>query len=246
MSGTYRWNVANHAEGYDASAEVVHPYYLEMQETILERIARPRDAEFLLVDLGGGSGRLAEKFLARFPRAQAVVIDQSEAFLEIAARRLAPFDGRGTCQVARLQDDWAELLQRPAEAIVSMSAIHHLSPAEKRQVYAQAHAALQPLGMLLNGDEIRDPDDAKYLAALEKWAAHMREVVAAGQVSEPMIPMLEKWQERNVANFDQPRSSGDDCHETIAAQLGYFCDCGFRSVGAPWQKEMWAVLEAVK
>jgi SAM-dependent methyltransferase len=243
---TYRWNVAEHAAGYDAAAEIIHPYYLEIQETILAQIARPADADFLLIDLGGGSGRLAEKFLARFPRARAVVVDQSESFLEIAGRRMEPYAGRGTCQVARLQDDWASRLPEAPQAITSMSAIHHLDANEKRQLYAQAYDALTPLGVLLNGDEIRAAEDREYRAAIEAWAAHMRAIVAAGRVNDAMRPMLEKWQERNVTHFDQPRTSGDDCHETIQAQLGYLCDCGFRGVNVPWQKQMWAVLEGVK
>lgn len=246
MGQTYRWNVADHAAGYDATAEVIHPYYLEIQEAILNRIARPKNAEFLLVDLGGGSGRLVEKFLARFPRATAVVVDQSEAFLAIAATRIAPFDGRGSCLVARLQDDWTTALPAAPAVITSMSAIHHLDPPQKQQLYARAYAVLEPMGLVLNGDEIRAQDDGAYRAALETWAAHMRRIVDAGLVSAAMRPMLEGWQERNVTQFGQPRASGDDCHETIESQLAYLCDCGFRSVGVAWQKEMWAVLEGVK
>jgi ubiquinone/menaquinone biosynthesis C-methylase UbiE len=246
VSQTYRWNVAEHAAGYDAAADIIHPYYLEIQAAILAQIARPKNAEFLLVDLGGGSGRLAEQFLACFPRARAVVVDQSESFLEIAARRMAVFEGRGSCQVARLQDDWTSSLPASPAVITSMSAIHHLDSDEKRQLYARAYDVLEPLGILLNGDEIRAPQDNDYLAALETWAAHMRSIVAAGRVGNAMRPMLEKWQERNVTQFEKPRVSGDDCHETVAAQLAYFCDCGFRSVALPWQKQMWAVLEGIK
>ena len=246
MSQTYRWNQADHAAGYDRAAEIIHPHYLKIQDAILARIARPRDAEFLLVDLGGGSGRLAEKFLAAFPRATAIVVDQSEAFLEIAAQRMEPFEGRGTCLVARLQDDWAERLPEAPQAITSMSAIHHLSPEEKQAVYAQAYGALEPLGILLNGDEIRADNDAEYRSAVETWAAHMRQIVAEGRVDISMKPLLEKWEDLNVTRFGQPRTSGDDWHETVETQLAYLCDCGFRSVAAPWHKQMWAVLEGVK
>jgi tRNA (cmo5U34)-methyltransferase len=246
MNQTYRWNVAEHAAGYDAAAEVVHPHYREAQEAVLAQVARPREAEFLLVDLGGGSGRLAENFLTRFPNATAIVIDQSEPFLELARLRLAQFGDRATYLVSRLQDDWAAQLPATPAAIVSTSAIHHLSPDEKRALYQQCYDALEPLGILANGDEIRAEDDADYRAALEKWGAHMREIVAAGRVSESFHGMLEKWQERNVNQFDKPRVSGDDCHETVQAQLAYLCDCGFRTVSSPWQNEMWAVMLGVK
>ena len=246
MSQIYRWNQAEYAAGYDRAAAIIHPHYLEIQDAILARIARPREAEFLLVDLGGGSGRLAEKFLTAFPRARAIVIDQSEVFLEIAQQRMEPFEGRGTCLVARLQDDWAARLPEAPQVITSMSAIHHLSPEEKQAVYAQAYGALEPLGILLNGDEIRAADDAEFRSEVEAWAAHMREIVADGRVDIGIKPMLDKWEERNVTRFGQPRTSGDDWQETIEAQLAYLCDCGFRSVAVPWHKRMWAVLEGVK
>ncbi len=246
MNQIYRWNQTEYAAGYDRAAAIIHPHYLEIQDAILARIARPLDAEFLLVDLGGGSGRLAEKFLARFTRATAIVIDQSEAFLAIAKERLAPFEGRGTCLVARLQDDWAARLPAAPQVITSMSAIHHLSPEEKQAVYAQAYGALEPLGILLNGDEIRPADDAEFRKEVEAWAAHMREIVAEGRVDIGIKPLLDKWQDRNVTRFGLPRTSGDDWQETIEAQLAYLCDCGFRSVAAPWHKQMWAVLEGVK
>ena len=246
MIQNYRWNVADHAAGYDASAASVHPYYTELQEAILAQIDRPEDDDFLLVDLGGGSGRLVEKFLMRFKNARAVIVDQSEAFLEIAAARLAPLGGRGSWVVARLQDDWRSRLPGAPAVVVSMSAIHHLDSQEKLRVYRQSYDALQPLGLLLNGDEIRDPDDGVYLEAMKTWVAHMKKVVAAGLVHDAMHPMLAQWEERNTLNFSQPRVSGDDCHDTIETQLEYFSQCGFGSVSVPWQRQMWALLKAVK
>lgn len=246
MTQTYRWNVAEHAAGYDAAAEVVHPYYDEAHDAVIAQIARPADAEFLLVDLGGGSGRLVERFLKRFTRARAVVVDQSEAFLELAKSKLAPFTPRASFLVSRLQDDWSSKLPEQPTAIISTSAIHHLEPAEKRALYQQCYDALLPLGILANGDEVRAESDGEYRAALEKWAAHMQRIMNEGLVVESFHPMLKKWQERNVTRFDQPRISGDDCHETIRTQLAYLADCGFRSVSSPWQREMWAVLLGIK
>jgi tRNA (cmo5U34)-methyltransferase len=141
-----------------------------------------------------------------------------------------------------LQEDWQSLLPAPAAAIVSMSAIHHLEPAEKRALYGQCAAALAAGGVLLNGDEVRDEDDARYLAELHAWATHMRRGMTDGSIGEIFHPALEKWIERNVTRFGEPKRSGDDCHETIEAQLGYFRAAGFAAADCPWQRGMWAVL----
>ena len=199
---TYRWNTSDFAEGYDAAADKIHPYYLEIQDAILERL--PADLlgkGGLVVDLGGGSGRLVERILDSWPRASAIVLDQSEPFLALAERRLARFGSRATCVLARLQDDWKSQLPAQAAAIVSMSAIHHLEPAEKQTLYSQCAEALAPGGVLMNGDEVRDANDARYRAELESWAAHMRRGMADGSIGEIFHPALHKWIERNVTRF---------------------------------------------
>jgi len=246
MTKTYRWNLAAPAAAYDAAAEHIHPHYLEMQDTILEQMGPPSDAELLLVDLGGGSGRLAERFLERFPRARAIVVDQSPPFLEIAAQRLAKFAGRGTIVTSRLQEDWEAQLPAAPNVVVSMSAIHHLNPAEKQALYRRVYDVLAPGGRLLNGDEMRPADDEEYRNELIRWDAHMRQVVAAGLIPEGMVDLLDTWREQNITHFGRPRVSGDDYHETLSTQQQYLRAVGFRSVGAVWQQQMWTILTGDK
>jgi hypothetical protein len=70
----------------------------------------------------------------------------------------------------------------------------------------------------------------------------MQQLAANGQVSAAMADTLLKWRQRNVERCDQPRVSGDDCHETIDVQLGYFRDAELINVRVAWQREMWAVM----
>jgi len=241
---TYRWNTSDFALGYDAAADKIHPYYLEIQEAILDRLSLPADSTELVVDLGGGSGRLMERILDRWPHVTGVVVDQSEPFLALAERKLARFGSRATCVLARLQDDWKSQLPTRATVMVSMSAIHHLEPAEKRTLYRQCAEAPGPGGVLMNGDEVRDADDARYLAEQQSWANHMRRGMADGSIGETFHPALHKWIDRNVTRFGEPKKSGDDCHETIQAQLDYFRSAGL-SADCPWQKGMWGILRGV-
>jgi tRNA (cmo5U34)-methyltransferase len=203
----------------------------------------------LIIDLGGGSGRLLERILDRWPQAHGIIIDQSEPFLALAERRLARFGPRATCILSRLQDDWAPLLARPAvhaTAIVSMSAIHHLDLTEKQSLYQRCYDLLGPSGILLNGDEVRAPDDREYLVALNSWTDYMRREMAASTIPPPFHAACLGWIDRNVTHFGQPKKSGDDCHETVAAQLTYFRSARFTTADAPWQKGLWAVLRGMK
>lgn len=245
-STNYRWNTSDFAVGYDAAADKIHPRYLEIQDAILSLLPAALDQGGLLVDLGGGSGRLMERILGVHPLARGLVIDQSEPFLAIAERRLAVFGERAACRLVKLQEAWEADLPAAPTAIVSMSAIHHLEPAEKRALYEQCFRALAPGGVLLNGDEVRAEDDAIHRAELTQWASHMQRQVASGAIPDIFHPALLGWIDRNVTRFGQPKKSGDDCHETVAAQLGYLRAAGFATCDVPWQRELWAVLRATK
>jgi tRNA (cmo5U34)-methyltransferase len=243
---SYRWNTSEFAVGYDAAADVIHPYYLAIQDVILSLLPVAPARGSLVVDLGAGSGRLIERILHAHPTASAIVVDQSEPFLALAERRLARFGQRATCVLARLQDQWETQLPAPATAIVSMSAIHHLEPAEKETLYRRCFQSLAAGGVLLNGDEVRSANEGEYLATLSTWADHMRRHMASGGIPTIFHDALRGWIDRNVARFGQPKKSGDDCHETIDAQLAYFRSAGFAIADSPWQRELWAVLRGVK
>ncbi|HEY2411190.1 MAG TPA: hypothetical protein VGI40_03055, partial [Pirellulaceae bacterium] len=88
--------------------------------------------------------------------------------------------------------------------------------------------------------------DGDYLTALTKWAEHMRRKMTGGAIPAAFHGALEGWIERNVTRFGQPKKSGDDCHETIEAQLGYFREAGFAVADCPWRGGLWAVLRGVK
>jgi len=239
----YRWNQSELAAGYDVGATLVHPHYIEVQDAILAEMEQVGATDGLIVDLGGGSGRLVERVLESFPDTTAIIIDQSQAFLDLAASRLERFGQRTSFDCRRLQEDWRNVVTSPAAAFVSMSAIHHLEPAEKRACYQRCFEVLLPGGVLLNGDEVRPESDSDYRGHVTRWAAQMQELIDTQAVTPAMADALRGWQERNVKQFGQPRVSGDDCHETAATQLGYFHSVGLRGTGVAWRRELWTVLK---
>jgi tRNA (cmo5U34)-methyltransferase len=243
---SYRWNSSAAAEAYDQAAPAIHPCYEMVQDQILGRLPFAADEPFIVFDLGGGSGRLAERMLAQFAGACVTVVDQSDPFLALAERRLRPLGARADFIRRRLQDDWAVDLRQPPNAIVSTSAIHHLEPGEKRALFARCFSALMPGGLFINGDEYRPPNDADYRALLEKWSRHMFSALAAGSIPASFCQTIEQWHERNIGEFGQPKTSGDDCHETIATQVRYLREAGFDPVEVVWSRDLWAVVAAQK
>jgi tRNA (cmo5U34)-methyltransferase len=246
MAGSeYRWNQQQAVTAYDAAAPVIHPRYVAVQDQLLSAIPLNREGSFRAVDLGGGSGRLAERILRAYPAASIIVIDQSEAFLALAKERLAPFDGRAACLHRRLQDDW-HTDTGPVDLIVSTSAIHHLEGSEKQALFDRCYEALSPRGVLINGDEYRPEDDESFLAMLHDWGRHMDRSLAAGAIPASFGPTIESWKKRNLDGFGAVPKSGDDCQETVEAQLGRLQASGFSNVRAIWSDALWAVLVAAK
>ncbi|MEM9353148.1 MAG: class I SAM-dependent methyltransferase [Planctomycetota bacterium] len=240
----YRWNTDEAAAAFDAAAQHIHPLYTRVQDQLLELLAavQPR----LVVDLGGGPGRLLERVLRVFQDATVVLVDQSEAFLGIAERRLHAFGDRARLVHARVQDDWPAQIGGRPDAILSMSAIHHLEPTEKQGLYRRCADCLAPGGLLANGDECRPESDADYLAELLQWAADKDERTAEGLIPREFDGMFQRWYERNIEDFGGRRVSGDDCHETAEAQLEYYRQAGLSNVRTAWHERLWAVLAGEK
>jgi len=238
----YRWNQLDNARGYDAAAEILHPYYREIQKVILEHLPFGHEDAGTVVDLGGGSGRLAERILQHYPRARVWVIDQSPPFLTLAQERLQRFSSRVVCVLQRLQNAWQAHVNESPQAIISMSAIHHLDATEKQQLYQQCADCLAPGGVLMNGDEVRPEDDGDYLALCRRWAEYMHRQMDKGRVPASLHDALLGWEARNVVQFGAPRGSGDDCHETAHAHLEYFRLSGLDDAAVVWRKDLWSVL----
>jgi tRNA (cmo5U34)-methyltransferase len=186
---------------------------LELQEDVLARVlagnARPI-ARFL--DLGCGAGAVSELVLATQSGSSGVLLDFSEPMLERVAATLADYDGRWRVvrgDLAR-QSWWDELPEGRYDAIVSGLAIHHLSAARKRALFAEAFALLEPGGVFVNMDYVAIDGPLRGLFD-EQMAANADHAAAA-----------HGGEAQNV-DFD----GDEDQPDTVADQLAWLRDAGF-------------------
>lgn len=107
-----------------------------------------------IVDVGAGPGAVLEVFLTRFPSARGVWTDASEAMLELAKPRLAPFGDRVEYRIADMTHLAAAGLPEAADVITTSRAAHHLDRAGLHAFYADVAARLAPGGWLVNLDHI--------------------------------------------------------------------------------------------
>ena len=89
---------------------------------------------------------------------------------------------------------------------------------------------------------MRPESDAEYLAQCRRWAESMHHEMSTGRIPAPLHAALLNWEARNVGQFGAPRVSGDDCQETIAAQLESYLRYGLNDARVLWRKDLWAIL----
>lgn len=130
-----------------------------------------------IVDVGAGPGAVLAVFLEQFPSARGIWTDASEAMLELAKDRLAPFGDRVEYRIADMTDLDRAALPAAVDVITTSRAVHHLDRAGLFAFYADAAARLAPGGWLVNLDHIGPASQAGPPAAAgydDVWDQRLR------------------------------------------------------------------------
>jgi tRNA (cmo5U34)-methyltransferase len=171
------------------------------------------------LDLGAGTGLLAELVRRRLPAARLTLLDFSEEMLARARMRFAaaPVEVRvGDYATAPLGGPW--------DAIVSALSIHHLPDADKRRLYARAFEALAPGGLLVNADNVLAEDPAVQARDRAAWISAIR---ATGLPEAELQAALERTRVDVLA--------------PLAAQLAWLREAGFAEVDCVYKWRHFAV-----
>jgi ubiquinone/menaquinone biosynthesis C-methylase UbiE len=175
------------------------PYAADQLEIML-RVLTARGTLQTIMDLGCGSGVLARSIVTQHPKAQVTLVDFSDPMLA-AARELwaghLPAPRFVTADLASAA--WVDRLTPGAafDAIVSGYAIHHLTDARKRALYAEIFALLAPDGMFINVEHVASATswieslsdaliiDSLYAFHARQGSAHTRDQIAHEFVHRP-------------------------------------------------------------
>lgn len=133
-------------------------------------VAQDRPGTAKVVDIGSGPGEFLSIFLAEFPQATGVWTDASEAMLDIAKERLAPYGDRVEYRIVDMTDLGSADLPTDADVVMTSRAAHHLDRAGLFAFYSDVERHLAPGGWLVNLDHIgpRDDDWDKLLRVVRK------------------------------------------------------------------------------
>ncbi len=149
------------------------------------------------LDLGAGTGAVAERVLSSYPRARVVAVDYDPVTRRLGETALGTARGRLTWVDADLRSpSWTR--QLPAgrfDAALSSTALHWLRGAELGRLYRDLARRLRPGGVFLNADSLSyAPDARRVRAAAATLAQRYRERRAPGR-PRPAETWAEWWDE---------------------------------------------------
>ncbi len=203
----------------------------------------------LILDLGCGPGSLAIRLLARVPCATVIAIDADPVTLALGrAAYQGAYENLRFIDLDLRVPGWSDRLglDRKADAAVSTTALHWLSPPELRALYKELATVLKPGGLLLNGDHFRlDQDENPILARLD---GALREREDARRFPDGHAETWHGWWEavavdpllRDYAKERDRRRVEAGHHGTESTQLAAHVQAlkaaGFAEIGTLWQR----------
>jgi tRNA (cmo5U34)-methyltransferase len=204
---------------YDRHIVRFVPYYGEQNDVMMDLLPFEGTMRIRGLDLGAGTGVLAEGILRRYPLAEVAVFDLADNMLEAARERLIKFENRVIFQKGDFsRDDFGS----GYDLVLSGLSIHHLEDPRKRDLYRKIYLALNPGGMFLNRDVIRGATERLDDVYLRLWRQYIR------SMGENDASCLERYYAE-----DHPASVED--------QLAWLREAGFVDVGCHWQRINFAI-----
>lgn len=200
---------------YDRRIRSFVPYY----ETMLDvAAAAVRPSTRVILDLGIGTGALAQRCLRAAPRARVVGIDADAGMMAMASARL----GRRATLVT------GSFLRTPlprADAVVASLALHHVrTRTAKRALYRRIAGALNRGGRLIVADCFPARDRELARRQRRDWEAHLERHYPAPEAHR----FLRAW-------------AHEDTYMPLDAELTMFSAAGLRGE-VLWRKGAFAVL----
>ncbi|HKB89201.1 MAG TPA: class I SAM-dependent methyltransferase [Opitutaceae bacterium] len=213
-------------EDYDRIIRTFIPGYDEMRRIQLALLERILPSTSRILDLGGGTGALAEAVAERFPHSHVEVWDTDSSMLTVAGHRLARFGDR----IHLVKKSFAEPLP-PCDAVVACIALHHVKDlAIKAQIYSHIYASLRLGGVFLNADAIVSEAPAPNAEAFAGWRGFMHsQDIADEEVSKHFAA----W-------------SKEDYYPPLFTELKLLADAGFKEPDCFWRNGAFGVFGGVR
>lgn len=210
---------------YDSKIRSFIPDYELLLDTVVDVLTAIGGDELRVVDLGTGTGALADRVLRSLPRATVTAVDEDLDVLDLARERLAPHGGRATM----LAGSFVELLLPPSDAIVASLALHHVRTVSlKRALYRSLRKSLTRRGVLMLADCMPAANTRLATLQREAWRQHMRLAHSEAEVDA----YFAAW-------------SKEDVYFPLEEELEMLASAGYQP-DVVWRRGMFAVIAAFR
>lgn len=189
MSHSVRRHLRLDVGEYDETIRRFIPGYESMLEVAASAVASVEPA--LVLELGAGTGALADALLARSEVGRVELLDIDPEMLDRARARLAGHGGRVRFTVGSYDDALPE-----CDVIASSLALHHIPSLDaKAALFDRAFHAVGPGGLFVNADANMPADPAGRDRLYRYWADHL---VASGIDEKRAWGHFEEWAEEDT------------------------------------------------
>jgi trans-aconitate methyltransferase len=207
---------------YDRAIATLIPHYSELvtaAAAAVDIIARTAPD---VVDLGTGSGALAQQILKVRPKARLIGIDEDATMLDAATRRL-----RGNIQT--IEENFEQIRIPRCDVVSASFALHHVPTGRRKgALYKRCFSSLRHGGMLVSADCYLAAGQEMQKAHREAWLQHLQRTYTRKKAEQ----FLRTW-------------AKEDVYFTLDREIELLKDAGF-SVEVTWRKDGFAVLVGLK
>ena len=153
---------------YDAVIRTQIPYYEELISAAGDTVGALARTAPAVVDLGTGSGALAQAILTARPKARVIGIDEDAGMLAMARKRL-----RG--RIETVAGNFERTAIPRCDVVSASFALHHIRTGrQKAAIYERCFAALRPGGLLVSADCCLASTKALQLSHRAAWLQHLQ------------------------------------------------------------------------
>ncbi|MFZ7120881.1 MAG: class I SAM-dependent methyltransferase [Eubacteriaceae bacterium] len=203
------------------------PYYSEMIDALILAIPFKKEETFKVIDLGCGTGNIAQKVMNRFPNAQITCLDLAENMISMAKIKLKKHNN-----IKFIVNDFNKLsFETTYDVVVSSLSLHHLiSDKDKKIFYGKIYDALTDRGVFYNADVVLGTNNYLQGVYMKKWKEYMIKNILVEEIEKKWIP---KYNE-------------EDSPAKLINHILWLEEVGFKSIDVIWKYYNFAVYGGCK
>jgi tRNA (cmo5U34)-methyltransferase len=211
---TVKNHFENEAKEFDEIILKLIPHYTEMIEALVLSIPFGKDEQINVIDLGCGTGTIAQKIKVAFPNSKISCLDIAENMIKMAQIKIGE-------NIDYYINDFYEFnFDKKYDVIISSLALHHLANDEdKKMFYRKIYNALNDNGIFYNADVVLGSNSHLQDLYMTKWKAFMKKSVSSDEIEN-------KWIVKYKAE-DRPTS--------LINHINWLKDIGFKNIDIVWK-----------